>query len=714
VSASPRRAPETGALRLAGRTVWLTHYLHRSVYACDRLRMRRGAGSETVESLWFPAFHHLICLVNDRWIVMDESCGLPVTAFQSVAFDDEGRLWVGTRDHGLYRSTTPLTVAAIDSLTRIPFPFPPGEGTGVFGDEIVSAIFEPVWSESNGAPSNQLDRILWRDGVMWAGTPAGLFALEGNPPRVSASVTPLQGLPADNATSMAFSPATGTLWVGTNGGLCEVDPQTPAVRRVVTRQDGLVDNEVWFLMSVAVSDEGTVYFGTAKGLALYAPQLDVPNVLEPRVCFRRIFFTEDNSGNNEIAIEYAALSYANEKRVRYRTRLVGYDRDWSSETADFKTRYTNLGAFLFPKTYTFEVSACNSDGVWTATPLRHTFEVQPAWWIRWWSMLSQAVLLVAGVLVTNEYRTRALARRNRELEAVVDARTKEVRAQAQTLQEQNVELEEKNAQIIRTQQQLIVQEKLASLGQLTAGIAHEIRNPLNFVNNFAQLSDDLIEELREDIAKHREKLPADTVDNIEAILSDLGQNLTRINEHGKRADGIVQGMLMHSRGQKGERGATKINALLDESAALAYHGLRAGDPTMNVVFEKHYDETAGEISAIPEDLGRVFLNVVNNACYAVNQRRAKSPAGYVPTISLSTKNLGGEVEIRIRDNGTGMPEAVRDKVFNPFFTTKPTGQGTGLGMSLSYDIVVQAHKGTIRVESEEGSFTEFIIVLPRA
>jgi len=359
------------------------------------------------------------------------------------------------------------------------------------------------------------------------------------------------------------------------------------------------------------------------------------------------------------------------------------------------------------------VMACNNDGVWTTEPLQHEFEVTPAWWMRWWAMLGQLVLLGGVVLGVNNYRMRALEARNRALEQTVQERTAEVRAQAETLKEQNVELDEKNQEIMRTQQQLIVQEKLASLGQLTAGIAHEIRNPLNFVNNFAQLSGGLIEELREDIAAHKEKLGEKSADYIESIIQDLEGNMKRINDHGKRADGIVQGMLMHSRGQKGERAATKLNALIDEQAQLAYLSMRSNKPDLSVVFKKEYDDTIGEIMMIPQDLSRVFINLINNALYAAEKRKASMPDDWMPLITMITKNLGDKVEVRIRDNGTGMPEAVREKVFNPFFTTKPTGEGTGLGLSISYDIVVQQHHGSIKVESTENEFTEFIIELPK-
>jgi signal transduction histidine kinase/ligand-binding sensor domain-containing protein len=704
---APPRGAGGGETRLFDRTVTITGYVHRAMYNCQRFEIGSGTGTDRVESLWFAGFRGLICLVNNRWFMLRDACGLPNTAFHAVEFDPQGRLWVGTRDQGIYRSTQPVTAALLASVATVAVPFPPDQGTGTFGMEASAPLFEPVWKDAA-----EIDALIWKDGTLWVGSPEGVFAVDGAGLRTLTHLSAENGLPADNGTSMAFAPD-GALWVGTNGGLSLVDPGTRTVRRGVTRQDGLVENEVWYLSSVRCGNDGAVYFGTARGLAVYRPDLDVANALAPRMTFRRTAFTQDNNGNNELSLEYAALSFADEKRVRYRTRLVGYDRDWSGETADFKTRYTNLGAFFVPRKYAFEVMACNNSGVWTTEPMRHEFEVAPAWWLRWWAALGQLVLLGGVVLGINNYRMRALEARNRALEKTVQERTAEVRAQAETLRVQNIELDEKNQEIIRTQQQLIVQEKLASLGQLTAGIAHEIRNPLNFVNNFAQLSNGLIDELREDIGAHKEKLGEKSVDYIESIIQDLEGNLKRINEHGKRADGIVQGMLMHSRGQKGERAPVKLNALIDEQAQLTYLSVRNSRPDLSVVFKKDYDESIGEIPAIAQDLSRVFINIINNALYAAEKRKASMPPDWIPLITLATRDLGDRVEVRIRDNGTGMPESVREKVFNPFFTTKPTGEGTGLGLSISYDIVVQEHKGTIRAESQENEFTVFIIELPK-
>ncbi|MCG3154917.1 MAG: Adaptive-response sensory-kinase SasA [bacterium] len=274
------------------------------------------------------------------------------------------------------------------------------------------------------------------------------------------------------------------------------------------------------------------------------------------------------------------------------------------------------------------------------------------------------------------------------------------------------ELQHKNAEIIRTQEQLIMQEKLASLGALTAGIAHEIKNPLNFVNNFAVLSLELMDELKQEVEQIAEKIDPRAAVSLEDILSALQLNAQKINEHGRRADGIVRGMLQHSRAETGERESTELNALVQQAVSLAYHGMRANEPDFNTALQEDYDPLAGQLEAVPQDLSRVLLNLLNNAFYAVHQKKKRSGEAYAPALTVRTRSLGDKVEIRIRDNGTGIPPAVRDKIFNPFFTTKPPGEGTGLGLSISFDII-QKHRGEMRVETEEGKFTEFIITLPR-
>ncbi|MGB7292876.1 MAG: ATP-binding protein [Thermodesulfobacteriota bacterium] len=268
-------------------------------------------------------------------------------------------------------------------------------------------------------------------------------------------------------------------------------------------------------------------------------------------------------------------------------------------------------------------------------------------------------------------------------------------------------------QVKAIQEELVVKEKLASLGALIAGIAHEIKNPLNFVNNLSELTAELVEELRDEVKNGKENLGSEAYENLEDILNTIDENLKKINQHGKRADRVIHSMLQHSRGRAGERQETEINDLLDDAVNLAYHGMRAQDASFNTSIEKDYDNSAGKTFIVPQDISRVFLNVLSNAFYETHKKRSVMGDGFLPKLCVTTKGLSNEIEIRIRDNGNGIPEQILDKIYNPFFTTKPTGQGTGLGLSLSYDIIVHEHKGKIKVETREGEFTEFIIILPK-
>jgi two-component system, NtrC family, sensor kinase len=271
------------------------------------------------------------------------------------------------------------------------------------------------------------------------------------------------------------------------------------------------------------------------------------------------------------------------------------------------------------------------------------------------------------------------------------------------LSKQKAELESTLSTLKATQSQLIHSEKMASLGELTAGIAHEIQNPLNFVNNFSEVNDELLKELNAEADRGN-------LEEVKAIAKDIAFNSEKINHHGKRADAIVKGMLQHSRADSGQKEPTDINALCDDYLRLAYHGLRAKDKSFNAITKTEFDNGIGKINVNPQDMGRVILNLINNAFYAVNEKAKQNLNSYEPTVIVSTKKLNAKVEISVKDNGNGVPQKALDKVFQPFFTTKPTGQGTGLGLSLSYDIV-KAHGGEIKVNTKEGEGSEFIIQL---
>ena len=301
-------------------------------------------------------------------------------------------------------------------------------------------------------------------------------------------------------------------------------------------------------------------------------------------------------------------------------------------------------------------------------------------------------------LVTTFADQAVIAIENVRLFNSVEARTRELAASLENLR--------------TTQDRLVQTQKLASLGQLTAGIAHEMKNPLNFVNNFSAVSSELIDELQDTLKgiPLADKARAD----INELTDTLRDNLGKVVQHGKRADAIVKNMLLHSRESSGEHRPVDINALVEESLNLAWHGARAEKQGFEITLRQSFDPSAGEADVFPQDITRALLNLISNGFYAAIKRGAATNGDYEPILAASTKNLGDRVEIRIRDNGIGIPPDVKEKIFNPFFTTKPTGEGTGLGLSISHDIIVKQHAGSIEVDTQPGEFTEIRIVLPRA
>ena len=274
------------------------------------------------------------------------------------------------------------------------------------------------------------------------------------------------------------------------------------------------------------------------------------------------------------------------------------------------------------------------------------------------------------------------------------------------IEETNDALQRSLEELKSTQAQLIQSEKMASLGELTAGIAHEIQNPLNFVNNFSEVSKELLLEMKEE-------LDLDNRNEAMEIMQDIIQNLEKINHHGKRADGIVKGMLQHSRSSSGSKEPTDINALADEYFRLAYHGLRAKDKSFNATMVSDFDDNIDHVNVIPQDIGRVILNLITNAFYVVDEKKKSGIENYEPTVTVRTKKGVKNIEIQVTDNGNGIPEKILNKIFEPFFTTKPTGKGTGLGLSMSYDIVTNGHGGDLKAETKHGLGTTFTITLPK-
>ena len=390
---------------------------------------------------------------------------------------------------------------------------------------------------------------------------------------------------------------------------------------------------------------------------------------------------------NYIRFHFTGSHFANTDKTRYRYILEGQDDHWSQITDQSFASYISLN----PGAYHFKVASRGFNGLWSK-PVDMSFTITPPWWRTWWAyilfIVFGCIIVWGGIAVYRSNRVRA---ENLRLEENVIQRTKELKLSLEELKE--------------TQTLLIQQEKMASLGELTAGIAHEIQNPLNFVNNFSDLNTELIEDMEKELNQGN-------IDDARAIAKDVRDNEQKINHHGKRADAIVKGMLQHSRVPTGLKELTDINGLADEYLRLAYHGLRAKNKTFNAEMQTHFDDSIGKINIVAQDIGRVLLNLYNNAFYSTAERMKQLPAGYEPTVSVSTKNMRDKILISVKDNGIGIPQKVLDKIFQPFFTTKPAGQGTGLGLSLSYDII-KAHGGEFKVNTKEGEGAEFLVQIPK-
>jgi len=313
-------------------------------------------------------------------------------------------------------------------------------------------------------------------------------------------------------------------------------------------------------------------------------------------------------------------------------------------------------------------------------------------------------------LVIAEFKLERTNKVKRTTGILLEETIQELEQKRAAIEETNTALNKSLEDLKAAQSQLVQSEKMASLGELTAGIAHEIQNPLNFVNNFSEVSKELLEEMLEELKNG-------DMEEVDAIAKDVIQNLEKIVHHGQRADGIVKGMLQHSRTSSGEKELTDINQLVDEYLRLAYHGLRAKDKSFNADLETNYDDSVGKINIVSQDIGRVVLNLITNAFYAANEKKKeleKKPSGlngFKPTVSVITKKENNQLEIKVSDNGNGIPKDIIDKIFQPFFTTKPTGEGTGLGLSMSYDIITKGHGGKLKVDTKEGEGTTFSIQL---
>ncbi|MEA1786058.1 two-component regulator propeller domain-containing protein [Arenibacter sp. GZD96] len=564
--------------------------------------------------------------------------------------------------------------------------------------------------DTTSISSNRMQCILERrkePGILWlASYQSGLDRLDVSTGLVS-HLTMENGLP-DNIIYGILEDDQGTLWMSTNNGISNYNPDTKQIRNYGF-SEGLLALE-YNQFSFAKGKDGRMYFGNVEGVTVFTPAQLITNERPPQVVISdvKLFNKSITSGvevpylnpspnrerltleydENELTIDFVALHFGNPEKNQYAYQLEGFDANWIDAGNKRSATYTNLPHGNF----TFKVRAANADGVWNQEGASFLLTVLPPWYRTWWAYSIFGLLFITGIYAVGQIQRTRLLQKERK-------RTQEKElAQAR-------EIEKAYNQLKSTQAQLIQSEKMASLGELTAGIAHEIQNPLNFVNNFSEVSNELIDEMNEELDKG-------DFEEAKAISLDIKQNLEKINHHGKRADNIVKGMLQHSRNSSGKKEPTDINALADEYLRLAYHGLRAKDKSFNATLLTDFDESLEKVEIIPQDIGRVILNLITNGFYAVNEKKKQQPENYEPTVTVRTKKLNNKLYISVKDNGMGIPEAIQKKIFQPFFTTKPTGQGTGLGLSMSYDIITKGHNGELKVETREGEGSEFLIVLP--
>jgi signal transduction histidine kinase len=557
------------------------------------------------------------------------------------------------------------------------------------------------------------------DGIAWVGTWQGGFNRYNVETKKIKTYTRDDGLPSMSIQSILADEKNHSLWLSTFDGLSRFNLETEQFNNF-SIADG-IQGQLFADGAFLKTSTGLFVFGGSNGITIFNPDDVNKNSIPPKVfltdlkLFNKSVIPGEGSilkkpidetdqitlghSQNNLSIEFIAIHYSNPSRNRYSYKLENYDNEWRDVGNQHMAFYPQLP----PGTYTFRVKASNDKGVWNEQGASLKIIVTPPWWRTNAAYLGYVLLLLGFGFAVDRYVRRRILQKEREKN-----RARELE-HAKEIEKAYHKLEQTHEALKATQSQLIQSEKMASLGELTAGIAHEIQNPLNFVNNFSEVNKELVDEFEQEIKK-------ENYTQAKAIAKNIRDNEEKINNHGKRADAILKSMLQHSRISSGKKEPTDINTLADEYLRLAYHGQRAKDNTFNAAFKTDWDHTIGKINIIPQDIGRVLLNLVNNAFYIVHEKKKDTGDGYKPVVSISTKKIGDKpdsyrVEIRIKDNGKGIPQEIIDKIFQPFFTTKPTGQGTGLGLSLSYDIV-KAHGGEINVESKEGEGSEFIIHLP--
>ncbi len=654
------------------------------------------------------------------------------TRYQTISNDNESL--VGNRVFDIYEDGDFLWVATDGGLNRmnrktgkfIRYVYSPADTNSLSNDIVITILKDEandlwVGTWNNGGinrmntatgkfkhyiPGQSIGQIYRdHDSVIWAITTDGLYRYNRKEDDFFPFTEENTGIAMSGLWSM-IADNENNLWLTSQSGIYRLNKErNQAV--LFGKESGVIGEEVRYSLITKMND-GKIYIPGYYGYYTFYPgKLNVSSVL-PKIYFSNFWLNSRDIkpgtdgplreplfvakeiklpyNQNVFSIGFTSVDYSNsaDKKIYY--KLENYDKDWRQSTAENRVYYFNVP----PGKYVFHIKAVNSNnGTWVEKSI--TINISSPWWTRWWAYCIYGLLFILLAISIHRYQRNRLLKAERE-------RTR-VRELAQAK-----EIEKAYHELKTTQQQLIQSEKMASLGELTAGIAHEIQNPLNFVNNFSEVNSELIAEMKQEIENGN-------LNEVKNIANNIDENEQKIIFHGKRADTIVKGMLQHSRNSSGQKEPTDINALADEYLRLSYHGLRAKDKSFNATMKTDFDDSIGNINIIPQDMGRVILNLITNAFYVVDEKKKQNQNGYEPTVSVSTKKLNGKVEITVKDNGNGIPQKVLDKIFQPFFTTKPTGQGTGLGLSLSYDIV-KAHGGELKVETKEREGSVFIIQLP--
>jgi signal transduction histidine kinase/ligand-binding sensor domain-containing protein len=631
------------------------------------------------------------------------STSLTSSSISEIYEDYSGNLWVGTYN-GLH-----LMDKSSGEFKR--YTYDPNKPDGISSGAVLSI------HERKQEP-----------GILWIAMLSGLDRFDTQTETFT-HYSVEDGLP-DNTIYGILEDKDGRLWFSTNRGLSRLDVENQTFKNFGL-ESGLQALE-FNGTAYSKTADGEMFFGGVNGANGFYPDQLLGNPIPPKVSLTniRLFNNPLKHGpdsplksplqeaqeihlahdQNSLAFEYVGLHYLEPEENQYKYMLDGFDEDWIDSGTRRVARYTNLD----PGMYTFKVKASNSDGVWSEETAHIQVVISPPWWRTWWAYILYGAILIAGIFAVDRVQRRRLVKKERE-----KAQKKELEKEKQhtrELREAYNDLEKAHENLKEVQDQLVQQEKLASLGQLTAGIAHEIKNPLNFVNNFSDLSIELVGETKEELKAIGDQLVGNQLEKVEealGILNDVELNLQKINEHGTRADSIVKSMLQHSRGGSGEMKPTDLNALVKEYVNLSFHGMRASEDTINVDIEMGLHDDVEEVPMIAEDFSRVIVNLCNNAFDAMRSLSAERSAhdkDYKPKLTIRTRQTDSGTTIEIEDNGPGIPADMKDKILQPFFTTKKGTEGTGLGLSITNDIV-KAHGGEIDIKSKENEGTIFTVTL---